>query len=94
MNNKKNSYDRTFAQIIDARLKDLGWSRSDLARRLQVTPSRIRALLLQPCMTETVFLKICLVLGMRIRMEEISRPVRPEFQKKPSVGMVVGGEFM
>lgn len=87
--NKAQASSANFASVIDHRLKELGWNRSDLARRLQVTPSRIRALLLQPSITETVFVKVCQVLGLQIQFVEVSRPEPPEYHRKPSVGMVV-----
>lgn len=44
----------TFGQIIARRLKELGMTKSELARQLGVTPSRIRALLKQKNMSEQV----------------------------------------
>lgn len=84
----------SFSEIILNRLKELGWSKSDLARRLQVTPPRIRALLKQDSMTETVFRKCATVLGLSLSMTETSRPTPPEIRKKAQYGMVVGGDLM
>lgn len=89
-----NNMNYSFSQIILDRLKDLGWNKSDLARRLQVTPPRIRALLKQDSMTETVFKKCCAVLGLEIKMTETSRPTPPKAVRKAQYGMVVGGDLM
>lgn len=94
MNNMARYNGLSFSDIILARLKELGWSKSDLARRLQVTPARIRALLKQESMTETVFKKCSTVLGMSIIMTETSRPMPPEIPKKARYGMLVGGDLM
>jgi transcriptional regulator with XRE-family HTH domain len=77
----------TFAQIVESRLKDLGWTKSDLARRLHVTPPRIRALLKQDVMTEATFLKCLHVLGLAIDIVEMSRPTPPLIPKKQDLRM-------
>ena len=77
----------TFAQIVESRLKDLSWTKSDLARRLHVTPPRIRALLKQDVMTETTFLKCLQVLGLAIDIVETNRPAPPPIPKKQDTRM-------
>jgi len=67
----------TFGQIIEQRLVDLGWTKTDLARRLNVSPSRINNLLRQPSITENVFRKCLYVLGMTISIQEVERPSPP-----------------
>jgi plasmid maintenance system antidote protein VapI len=80
-----------FGEIVDARLKDLNWTKSDLARRLDVTPSRIRVLLQQPSMTEDSLKKLCFVLGLAIDIRETSRPTPPVHQRAQG-RMTIGDE--
>lgn len=83
--------DTPFAVIIQNRLDQLGWSHSDLARRLQVTPSRIHNLMRQPSITETVYRKCLYVLGLSPEIREVSRPVAPSRPKKVSRKMLAEG---
>jgi hypothetical protein len=80
----------SFNQIVLERLQDLGWTKSDLARRLDVTPTRIRALLKQEGMSEMVFKKCLLVLGLQFDIVETHRPKPPPHRVRPGV-MTVGG---
>lgn len=73
----------TFADIINERLRDLGWRKNDLARRLNVSPSRINNLLKQSAMTETVFQKCLYVLGLAMEIQEVSRPA-PPYELRPA----------
>jgi len=70
-------FDTTFNEIILARLVELGWTKSDLARRLDVSVARIRALLKQNGVSEQVFKKCLLVLGLKFDIIEVSRPKPP-----------------
>lgn len=74
--------------LIQRRLDDLGWTKSDLARRLKVTPARITNLLTQGNMTEGTALKVFTVLGLRLEAVETSRPSPPTFERKHG-GMTV-----
>jgi ribosome-binding protein aMBF1 (putative translation factor) len=79
----------SFNEIVLERLRDLGWTKSDLARRLDVTPSRIRALLKQEGMSEQVFKKCLLVLGLAFDIVETHRPKPPPHRARPGI-MTVG----
>jgi ribosome-binding protein aMBF1 (putative translation factor) len=79
----------SFNEIVLERLRDLGWTKSDLARRLDVTPSRIRALLKQEGMSEQVFKKCLLVLGLQFDIVETHRPKPPPHRTRPGI-MTVG----
>ena len=74
-----------FGEIIRQRLDELGWTKSDLARRLQVSAPRIHNLLAQGNITEQVAIKVFTVLGMRMEVVSVSRP------KPPKVTPKVGG---
>lgn len=81
----------SFNDIVIERLRDLGWTKSDLARRLDVTPSRIRALLKQEGMSQQVFRKCLLVLGLKFDIFETHRPKPPPHRTKP--GIMTVGDF-
>jgi len=77
----------TFSEVIDFRLKDLNWTKSDLARRVGVTSARIRGMLRQESISELVFRKVLFVLGLEIDIMETCRPKPPEFFKKKNSRM-------
>ena len=86
----------SFNEIVLERLRDLGWTKSDLARRLQVTPSRIRALLKQEGMSEQVFKKCLLVLGLQFDIVETHRPKPPPQRERPlasTLDSLIGGDL-
>lgn len=83
--------DTAFCEIVLARLHDLAWTKSDLARRLQVSPTRIRNLFKQSGMSESVFKKCLLVLGLAIDVVETHRPAPPPQPKRAGVMSVNGG---
>ena len=85
--------DTPFAQIILDRMAVLGWTKSDLARRLQVSPARINNLLRQDCISEHVFRKCTYVLGLSIETREVVRPAPPKLLKRDKTGMVVDPTF-
>lgn len=88
----KKLYNQTpFAQIVHDRLDQLGWTQSDLARRLQVSPSRISNLLKQPTMTEIVLKKCLYVLGLTFEVREVSRPMAPQRPEKVTRRMLEEG---
>lgn len=80
-----------FSEMIVRRLLELRWTKSDLARRLNVTPSRIHALT-KPgtTMNEWTFRKIACVLGLDVQMVELARPIPARLAKKKNNTIKVG----
>lgn len=83
-----------FAKTIEARLKDLKWTKSDLARRVNVTPSRIRRLLHQSNLTEHTMQVLFTALGLQIEYREVARPEPPKPEKRPHRNMIIDGELV
>lgn len=66
-----------FATIIKSRLRDLKWSRADLAAATGMSRCRVADALLQESLSERVFLRFCSALAIDLDVRQIGRPLPP-----------------
>ena len=63
--------DSTFGATIRARMNALNMPTAEVARRLDVTPLRIRQLLAAPRMREDTFARLCAAVYLRVSVQPI-----------------------
>lgn len=86
--------EKSCADIVLRRLKELKWTKSDLARCVNVTPSRIRKLLQQDNITEHTLRVLFAALGLHLEYREIAKPQPPKYRRKSSKNMIIDGELV